>query len=128
MDVDILVIVIALVVLWGLRWLERWQPGHKRGDRTDDFSVAVDGEKIIVVSDAGSWWDAGLRQDLGVPGVERSVLVGRDSVGNMILELDVNGRMDAEKVARQIRAAHSMRMKPTTDWTDRDDFMEFLED
>jgi hypothetical protein len=100
---------------------DRREQQRIRGITTDPFKVWQEDGVVKMITNAGSWVDYGLRHDTSVPGIERITLEGRDRDQNMILRMSVDKRRDPERIARKISALHSVRMNPTTDWTDRDD-------
>lgn len=103
-------------------------PSSPADGGSDPFRVWVHKGRVNVKTDAGSWRDYGLSVDLCVPGVLSSTLIGRDEAGHMVLEIGIDPRGDADRIARMIAAAHSMRVNPTDDWSEREDFLTMLED
>lgn len=129
----VMLVCAAGVVIWLISQirLSIWESKelHRREAITaDPFKVWVDGDDVMLVTNAGSWVDYGLRQDLNVAGVYQVILEGRDRDRNMILRLILSSRYSADRVARKVRASHSVRMNPTTDWSNRDDFKELLDE
>jgi hypothetical protein len=82
---------------------------------------------VLLRSDAGSMIDHGLREDMDVLGAGHQELISHDENG-MVFRVTVKDGEDPQRVAKRLKARHSMRVNPTNDWSGREDFRTLLED